>query len=176
MTDFYNINRRHQKLKEKAIYLSTEFIVNCRIGDEMKRNFNESNFSILLKSDGVEDFSEFWQGQCQQFYDSVCRSLPEGSIIPLVHEGSEGERVDLAIIFSTLAAFGITGEVFANIILDSMKTWLEFRPTAEIELKCPDGSTVKITKLPLKKLSEFFEENPQLSICEGLNRFKNFHG
>jgi len=52
-----------------------------------------------------------------------------------------------------------------------MKTWLEYRPTAEIELKCPDGNTVKISKLPLTKLSEFFEENPQLSVCEGLSSF-----
>ncbi|MDW5549471.1 hypothetical protein [Methanosarcina sp.] len=52
-----------------------------------------------------------------------------------------------------------------------MKTWLEYRPTAEIELKCPDGSTVKISKLPLQKLSEFFEENPQLSVFEGLSSF-----
>jgi hypothetical protein len=52
-----------------------------------------------------------------------------------------------------------------------MKTWLEYRPTAEIELKCSDGSTIEISKLPLTKLSEFFEENPQLSVCEGLNCF-----
>jgi hypothetical protein len=54
-----------------------------------------------------------------------------------------------------------------------MKTWLEYRPTAEIELKCPDGSTVKISKLPLEKLSTFFKENPQMSICQGLNCFKD---
>jgi len=77
----------------------------------------------------------------------------------------------MATIFSTLAVFGITGKVFAEVILEAMKTWLEYRPTAEIELKCPDGSMVKISKLPLNKLSKFFEENPQLSVFEGLSNF-----
>ncbi|MDQ1252318.1 MAG: hypothetical protein QG646_1439 [Euryarchaeota archaeon] len=76
-------------------------------------------------------------------------------------------------VFSTLTAFGITVKVFSDVILDAMKTWLEYRSTAEIRLKCPDGSTIKISNIPLSKLSQFFEENPQLSICKGLNRFKN---
>ncbi|WP_367343376.1 hypothetical protein [Methanomethylovorans sp.] len=133
---------------------------------------NVSDFSIILKSGNLEESSEYWQEQCQQLYDSICRSLPEGSIEPLSEKGSNGERVVLATIFSTLIACGITGKVFVEIIVDSIKTWLEYRPTAEIELKCPDGSTIKFSKLPLAKLSKFFEENPQLSICEGLNRFK----
>lgn len=129
------------------------------------------NFSLILKSGGVEYSSEYWQEQCCQLYSSICRSIPDGWIEPLKLKCSEGERTDLSTIFSTLAVFGITGEVFATIILDAMKTWLEYRPTAEIELKYPDGSTVKISKLPLTKVSKFFEENPQLSICEGLSRF-----
>jgi hypothetical protein len=100
-------------------------------------------------------------------------SIPDGWIEPLKSSCSEGEKADLATIFSTLAVFGITGKVFAEIILEAMKTWLEYRPTAEIELKCPDGITVKISKLPLTKLSKFFEENPQLSVCEGLSYFMN---
>lgn len=140
----------------------------------MQQVLDKYDFSIILKSGGSEDSSEYWQEQCQQLYDSIRRSLPEGSIEPLNLESAQGERVDLVTIFSTLAAFGITGEIFVNAILDSMKTWLEYRPTAEIELKCPDGSTVKISKLPLSKLSIFFEENPKASICEGLNQFKNF--
>jgi hypothetical protein len=141
----------------------------------MQHTIDKSYFSIVLKSGGVEDLSEYWQEQCQQLYDSICRNLPEGSIKPLDLEGSTGERVDLITIFSTLAAFGITGEVFVNVVLDLMKTWLEYRPTAEIELKCPDGSTVKISNLPISKLSRFFDENPKVSICEGLNSFKNYN-
>jgi hypothetical protein len=143
------------------------------VGDMMTQVLDKSDFSIVVKSGGAEDFSEYWQEQCQQLYDSICTSLPEGSIEPLNLEGAQGERVDLITIFSTLAAFGVTGEVFVNVVLDSMKTWLEYRPIAEIELKCPDGSTVKISKLPLSKLSKYFEENPKASICEGLNPFKN---
>ena len=84
-------------------------------------------------------------------------------------------ELSLATLFSILAAAGITGKVFVDVIIDCMKTWLEYRPTAEIELKCPDGSTVKISKLPLTKLSKYFEENPKTSICEGLNRFKSLN-
>jgi hypothetical protein len=139
----------------------------------MQGSPDKFDFSIILKSEGVEDPSEYWQEQCWQLYDSICKSIPAGNIEPLKLKGSEGERADLTTIFSTLVAFGITGKVFSDIFLDAMKTWLEYRPTAEIELKCPDGSTVKIAKLPLSKLSTFLEENPQLSICEVLNRFKN---
>lgn len=142
----------------------------------MPQVLDKSYFSIILKSDDVEDSSEYWQGQCKKFYNSISRSLPRGSIEPLNLEGTHEERADLITTFSTIAAFGLTGDVFANIILDSIKTWLEYRPTAEIELKCPDGSIVKITKLPLTKLSKFFEENPKLSVCEGLSRFRNTMG
>jgi hypothetical protein len=134
---------------------------------------NKFDFYLVLNSGGAEYSSEYWQEQCCQLYSSICRSIPDGWIEPVKLDCSEGEKADLATIFSTLAVFGITGEVFANIILDAMKTWLEHRPTAEIELKYPDGSTVKISKLPLAELSKFFEENPQLSICEGLSRFMN---
>ena len=135
---------------------------------------DKSDFSILIMNSGVDNSSEYWQEQCQQLYDSIARNLPEGSIKPLEIEGAEGERVSLATLFSILAAAGITGKVFVDVI-DCMKTWLEYRPTAEIELKCPDGSTVKISKLPLTKLSKYFEENPKTSICEGLNRFKSLN-
>jgi hypothetical protein len=134
---------------------------------------DESDFSIILKSGDSGDSSEYWQEQCWQLYDTICSNLPEGWIEPLKFEGSDGEKVHLATVFITLVAFGITGRVFVDIFLKAMKTWLEYRPTAEIELKCHDGSTVKITKLVLAKLSKFFEENPQLSICKGLNCFKN---
>lgn len=140
----------------------------------MQEVFDKFDFSIVLKSKGVDDSSEYWQEQCWQLYDSICKSIPAGKIEPLKFQSSEGDRSDLISFFSTLAAFGITGKVFADIILYAMKIWLEYRPTAEIELKCPDGSMIKISKLPLAKLSQFFEENPQLSICEGLNSFKNF--
>lgn len=139
----------------------------------MEEVVDNSDFSIVVTSDGVEDPSEYWQEQCELLYNSIARNLPEGSIEPLKLEGAQGERVVLATIFSTLAAAGITGKVFVDIIIDGMKTWLEYRPTAEIELKCPDGTIVKITKLPLAKLSKFYEENPKASICEGMNRLKN---
>ena len=139
----------------------------------MKQVIDKFNFSIILKSEDTEDSSEYWQEQCWQFYDSICKNLPDGWMEPLKFKGSEGEKAALTTIFSTLAAFGIAGKVFADIFLNAMNTWLEYRPTAEIELKFPDGNTVTISKLPLAKLSQFFEENPQLSICETLNRFKN---
>ncbi|WP_410508706.1 hypothetical protein RSJ42_18595 [Methanosarcina hadiensis] len=138
----------------------------------MQEVLDKFDFSIVLKSEGVGDSSEYWQEQCWQLYDSIYKAMSDGKIEPLKFQSSEGDRSDLISFFSTLAAFGITGKVFADVILDAMKAWLEYRPTAEIELKCPDGSTIKISNLPLAKLSQFFEENPQLSICEGLNRFK----
>jgi hypothetical protein len=142
------------------------------VGDEMQEVLDKSDFSIIMTSGNVEDRSEYWQEQCQKLYDSIVRNLSEGSIKPLEFERDQGERIDLITIFSTLVAFGIKGEVFVNVILDLIKNWLEYRPTAEIEIKCPDGSTVKISKLPLSRLSKFFEENPKASICEGLNQFK----
>lgn len=100
----------------------------------MSQVLSKSNFSILLKSSGADDSSEYWQEQCYQLYDSICSSLPEGSIELLNLEGSQGKGVDLITVFSTLAAFGLTGEVFVDVVFDSIKTWLEYRPTAEIKL------------------------------------------
>ena len=134
----------------------------------------------MLKSEGIDNFSEYWQDQCWQLYDSICMGIRDGKIEPLKlkrperdNKESERDGTDLTTIFSTLVVFGVTGKVFVDIILDAMKVWLEYRPTADIELECPDGSTIKISKLPLAKLSLIFEENSQISICEGLNRFKN---
>lgn len=139
----------------------------------MLQALDKSNFSIVVTNEGAEDSSEFWQDQCKLLYDSIAGSLHEGSIKPLELEGAKGERVVLATLLSTLAAAGITGKVFVDVIIECMKTWLEYRPTAEIELKCPDGSTVIISKLPLSNLSKYFEENPKSSICESLNRLKS---
>lgn len=133
----------------------------------------ESGFHIVLKSDKEEFLSEHWQAQCWQFYDSVCRSLPEGSIDPLTLGGSDGSKVDKIILFSTLVASGITVEVLAKIIFDAINTWLEHRPTAEINLVCPNGSTVKIEKQSLSGMSKFFEDNKHLSICEALELLSN---
>ena len=80
----------------------------------MQRPPDKFDFSLILKSGGVEYSSEYWQEQCCQLYDSICRSIPDGSIEPLKLKGSEGERADLSTIFSTLAVFGITGKVFAD--------------------------------------------------------------
>lgn len=140
----------------------------------MQQVLDKSDFSIVMTSGGVENSSEYWQKQFELFYNSIARNLPEGSIEPLKLEGAQGEQVILETLFSTLVAAGITGKVFVDTIMDAMKTWLEYRPTAEIELKCPDVSIVKISKLPLTKLTEYFEENPKASICEGLNRIKSF--
>ena len=103
----------------------------------MQQAFSKSDFSIIMANGGVEDSSEFWQEQYQQSYDSIVRNLPEGSIKLLELEDSRRERADLVTIFSSFAVFGITGEVFVNIVLELFKTWSEFRPTAEIESKCP---------------------------------------
>jgi hypothetical protein len=139
----------------------------------MQQVFDKFNFTIIIKSRDVEVSSEYWKEQCCKLYSSICTNIPDGWIEPLKSECSEGEKAELSTVFSTLVVFGITGKVFAEIILKAMKTWLEHIPTAEIELKCPDGSTFEISKLPLTKLSEFFEENPQLSVCEGLSHFVN---
>ena len=124
----------------------------------MKQVLDKFNFSIILKSKDIEDSSEYWQRQCWQFYDSICKNLPDGWMEPLKLKGSEGDKADLTTLFSTLAAFGIAGKVFSDIFLDVMKTWLEHRPTAEIELKFPDGNTVNISKLPLADIPQMYTD------------------
>ena len=131
---------------------------------------DKSYFTIFVTNGGVEDFSDYWQEQCQQLYDSIVR-LPEGKIKPLEKEGIKGNKAILETFFSTLIFIEITKKVFVDIIIPSLKAWNEFRPKAEIELKCPNGTSIKITNLPISKISKFFEENPQLSICEGLCSF-----
>ena len=49
-------------------------------------------------------------------------SMPDGWIEPLKSDCSKGDKAYLATIFSTLTVFGITGKVFAEIILEAMKT------------------------------------------------------
>jgi hypothetical protein len=107
------------------------------VGDRMQQAPDKSNFSIIVTNSGVEDSSENWQDQCQQLFDSIA-ILPEGSIKPSETAGAHGDRVDLATLFSILTFVGITKKIFIDIILPGIKVWLEYRPTAEIDFKCPD--------------------------------------
>lgn len=141
--------------------------------DLMQQVSNEHGFQIIIQSDGAEDASKFWQDQCWYLYDEIYRTLPEGSIEPLTHGGDEEAKFDIIVLFSTLVVSGISGKIFTSIVIGAIKNWLDFRPTADIEVKCPDGNIIKITKLPLSRLPKFFDEHPELPICEALSRFAN---
>lgn len=134
---------------------------------------DKSSFQIVLQSDNEDDLSEYWQNQCWYLYDEISRALPEGSIKPLTLESDTGERADIITLFSHAIVIEITAKIFVEIVFEAIKNWHYYRPDASIEIKCPDGSTVKITKKSFPKLEKYFNENPNLSICEAVSFFNN---
>lgn len=139
----------------------------------MEQVFDKSSFQIILQSDNVDNLSEYWQDQCWYLYDEISRTLPEGSIKPLTLEGGVGEKADAITLFSHAIIIEITAKLFVEIVFEAIKNWHYYRPEANIEIKCPDGSTVKITNQSMQKLQKYFDENPLLSICDAVNLLKN---
>lgn len=134
---------------------------------------DKSSFQIILQSDNEDNLSEYWQNQCWYLYDELSKALPEGSIKPLTLESDARERADMLTLFSHTIITEITAKIFVEIIFEAIKNWHYYRPDANIEIKCPDGSIVKITNKSLPKLEECLNENPHLSICEAVSLLKN---
>lgn len=133
---------------------------------------HKNSFQIILQSDNEDNLSEYWQDQCWYLYDELSRALPESSIKPLTLESSTGERADITIFFHTII-IEITAKIFVEIVFEAIKNWHYYRPESNIEIKCPDGSIVKITKQSIPELQKYFDENPHFSICEFVSLFNN---
>ncbi len=126
-----------------------------------------------MKSDEVEEFSEFWQDQCYKLYSSIKTSLPEGSIEHTIKGGDEGDRLDRIDLYSTLVVFGVTLKIFRNVVLDFIKSWLKYRPKAQIILGCEKDPQIIIDNLSLPELEKFLQKNQYLKICEALKLFRD---
>ena len=74
-------------------------------------------------------------------------------------------------LFSHALLIEITAKIFVEIVFEAIKNWHYYRPDSNIEIKCPDGSIAKITKQTLPKLQKYFDENPNLSICDAVSLF-----
>lgn len=139
---------------------------------------NEDSFQIILQSDNVDNLSECWQDQCKYLYDEISIALPEGSIKPLTLEGIVGEKAVDIVLFSHLVINELAAKFVASllieIVFESSRKWSENRQGSSVTVKYPDGSVVTISKQYTSKLRNYYEENPQLSIFEVLNHFKNY--
>lgn len=144
----------------------------------MDKVASEGSFQIILQSDNVEDSSEYWQDQCKYLYNDLYRVLPEGTIKPLTLEGPvSGKAVDI-ISFSHIVVDDFAAKCVASFFVEAIfvmfNNWSEHRLAANIKLKYPDGSTIKVSKFFFLKLLEYSKENPQLSIFQVLNHLKDF--
>lgn len=127
----------------------------------MEKVSDKCNFQIILKSNNEEDFSNYWQAQCHHLYNGISMALPEGMIKPLTLEGDENERNDGVTLFHVLEVLitEITVKFFVDVVMEEIKNWHSYRPSAEILLKCPGGQIFKITKQSIPKLQKYFDEN-----------------
>lgn len=131
------------------------------------------DFQINMKSDEVEEFSEFWQNQCYKLYSSIKKSLPEGLIEHTVKEGEEGDRLDIIDLYSMLVVSGVTLKIFHDVVLDLIKSWLKYRSKAQIILGCEKDPQIIIDNLSLPELEKFLQKNQHLKICEALKLFRD---
>ena len=143
----------------------------------MEQVSDKSSFQIILQSNNVDDLSEYWQDQCKYFYDELSSTLPEGSIKPLTLNTTEGGKAPDLIFFSSLVINELPAKliayIFVEALIESIKQWHQYRQSANISVKHPDGSILEISKQFLSKLLKYSKENSQLSIFEVLNHFKN---
>lgn len=138
----------------------------------MEQISDKNTFKIIIQSDNEDNLSEYWQNQCWYLYDELSRALPENSIKPLTLESGMGERTDITTFFHAII-IEITAKVFVEIVIEIIKNWSYYRQDASVEIECPDGNTVKITKQSIPELQKYLNENPHLSICEAVSLFYN---
>jgi hypothetical protein len=132
----------------------------------------------MIQSDDGNNLSEYWQNQCENFYSDLYRTLPEDSIKPLALEGTVGEKSIDIVSFSNIIITEIAAQIVTSLLIKAIKeaynNWSEYRQNDYIVIKYPDESMIKISNSFLSKLLQYSEKNPQLSIFEVLNHFKNF--
>lgn len=129
----------------------------------MKQDEQLSTFQLLLKSEEVEESSEYWQRQCCSLYNTINRNITEGSIEPLACKSVEGDRVGVIEAFNVLLASGLYLKSFGN-IFDIVKTWLESRPTAKVTMKFSNGNEIEIsgvTGFSKSEILDLFNESLQ---------------
>jgi hypothetical protein len=144
----------------------------------MDKVSGEGSFQIILQSDGIEDFSDEWQNQCEYFYNEFDRALPKGTIKPLALEAPAGGRVIDINSFSHIIVDEFAAKIIASTIVEALfvafKNWSEYRPKANIKLRYPDGSIVRVSNKFFLELLEYSKENSQLSVFQVLNHLKDF--
>lgn len=101
---------------------------------------------ISLESKDYAPKDSDWQRECHHLYLKIKNSLDEGIVEPLkVEEKEKGRRGGLIEIYNMITA-GIASIGGLTVIIELVKLWLEHKKgSAEITLKFPDGSEIKVS-------------------------------
>lgn len=127
-----------------------------------KEIFEGWNFKIVLESDEYKENSDYWQEQCNIFYNMIREELPSGSVQPLSSKSVEGDRTDLITIFSTILVTGLATRATYKVIdkiIDIAKIWQENRAKVKITLKYKGGSTVEFSNLSISEAKKTMKEH-----------------
>lgn len=131
----------------------------------MQESLDKFDFQIILKSEGVEEASVYWQKQCQVLFDSIKKSLPECSIHPLSRRGGEGEKAIEILSYNSLALASMTLSSF-HVLFKLINVWENNRKKANVKLRAQNGSEFNLSNLSVDEALEIYrnllqEDNKQ---------------
>jgi hypothetical protein len=117
-------------------------------------------FPIVLNIDAKDQNPEDsdWQNECHQLYVQLKDALYADTIESrTIQTESSNDRGDFIELFNTITA-GIASIGGLSLIVDVIKIWLERRKGAEITLKFPDGSEMKISRASKEDILSLYEK------------------
>lgn len=129
----------------------------------MEQNTQFPSFQLLLKSEEIEESSEYWQRECCSLYNTINRNITEGSIEPLTCKSAEGDRAGIIEAFNILSFSGLFMKSIGH-VFDIVKVWLESRPKARVVMKFSNGNEIEIsgvTGLSKSEVLDLFRESLQ---------------
>ena len=116
---------------------------------------------ITIESRDYAPGDSEWQEECNSLYQQMKQSLDDGTLEPEMLEVEEdGHRGGILEIFNVLTA-GISSIGGLTAIIGAAKLWLDYRKGAEIELKFPDGTGIKLSSASdddINKLLDLYEK------------------
>jgi hypothetical protein len=127
---------------------------------------NEQQFpplTLYIESKDYEVNDESWQEECRQLYQRLKRDLPDVTLEPVKQQPTGTGHKGILEVFHQLVMYGASMSSFAN-LWQLLKYWLERREKAEIMLRFPDGSVLKVRSLTQadaeRKIREHLEAYP----------------
>jgi hypothetical protein len=114
--------------------------------------------TLQLESPEYEVNDDRWQDECRRLLQQLRREIPEVTLEPVLEQPTGTGHKGVLELFNQLVMYGLSMGTFAN-LFQLLKYWLERHEKAEIQLKFPDGSLLKVQNLTVAEAERKIQEH-----------------